>query len=84
MGAEAYFDILKRLDLDKLSEELWMEVRTSKSKQKRKKATTRLKVVEAFRRSKNRPEWMVMTVLPVIPPDLATNGSTGWWTFCNF
>jgi DNA-directed RNA polymerase subunit beta' len=70
MGAEAYFDILKRIDLDKLSEELWVEVRTSKSKQKRKKATTRLKVVESFRRSANRPEWMVMTVLPVIPPDL--------------
>jgi len=70
MGAEAYYDILKRLDLDKLSEELWTEVRTSKSKQKRKKATTRLKVVEAFRRSKNRAEWMIMTVLPVIPPDL--------------
>ncbi len=70
MGAEAYFDILKRIDLDKLSDELWVEVKTSKSKQKRKKATTRLKVVEAFRRSKNRPEWMIMTVLPVIPPDL--------------
>jgi DNA-directed RNA polymerase subunit beta' len=70
MGAEAFFDILRRLDLDKLSEELWYEVRTTKSKQKRKKATTRLKVVEAFRRSGNRPEWMIMTVLPVIPPDL--------------
>jgi DNA-directed RNA polymerase subunit beta' len=45
-------------------------VRTSRSKQKRKKATKRLKVVEAFRRSGNRPEWMVLTVLPVIPPDL--------------
>jgi len=70
MGAEAFFDILRRLDLDKLAEELWYEVRTTKSKQKRKKATTRLKVVEAFRRSGNRPEWMIMTVLPVIPPDL--------------
>jgi DNA-directed RNA polymerase subunit beta' len=70
MGAEAFYDILKRLDLDKLAEELWHEVRTSKSKQKRKKATKRLKVVEAFRRSDNRPEWMVLTVLPVIPPDL--------------
>ncbi len=70
MGAEAYYDILKRLDLDKLAEELWVEVRTSKSKQKRKKATTRLKVIEAFRRSKNKAEWMIMTVLPVIPPDL--------------
>ncbi len=70
MGAEAFYDILKRLDLDKLAEELWVEVRTSKSKLKRKKATKRLKVVEAFRRSGNRPEWMVLTVLPVIPPDL--------------
>jgi DNA-directed RNA polymerase subunit beta' len=70
MGAEAFYDILRRLDLDKLSEELWHEVKTTKSKQKRKKATSRLKVVEAFRRSGNRPEWMIMTVLPVIPPDL--------------
>lgn len=70
MGAEAFYDILRRLDLDKLSEDLWTEVRTSKSKQKRKKATTRLKVVESFRRSGNRPEWMILTVLPVIPPDL--------------
>ena len=70
MGAEAFFDILGRLDLNKLSEELWHEVRTTKSKQKRKKSTTRLKVVEAFRRSGNGPEWMILTVLPVIPPDL--------------
>jgi DNA-directed RNA polymerase subunit beta' len=70
MGAEAFYDILERLDLDKLAEELWHEVKTTKSKQKRKKATTRLKVVEAFRRSGNRPEWMILTVLPVIPPDL--------------
>jgi DNA-directed RNA polymerase subunit beta' len=70
MGAEAFYDILRRLDLDKLADELWHEVRTSRSKQKRKKATKRLKVVEAFRRSGNRPEWMVLTVLPVIPPDL--------------
>jgi DNA-directed RNA polymerase subunit beta' len=70
MGAEAFYDILHRLDLEKLAEELWHEVRTSKSKQKRKKATTRLKVVEAFRRSGNRPEWMILTILPVIPPDL--------------
>jgi len=70
MGAEAFYDILKRVDLDRLSVELWHEVRSTKSKQKRKKATTRLKVVEAFRRSGNRPEWMILTVLPVIPPDL--------------
>jgi len=70
MGAEAFYDILRRVDLEKLSEELWHEARTSKSKQKRKRATTRLKVVEAFRRSGNKPEWMILTILPVIPPDL--------------
>ena len=70
MGAEAFYDILRRLDMDALSEELWTEARTTKSKQKRKKATNRLKVVEAFRRSTNKPEWMILTVLPVIPPDL--------------
>ena len=70
MGAEAFYDILRRLDLDALSERLWQEARTTKSMQKRKKATSRLKVVEAFRRSTNKPEWMILTVLPVIPPDL--------------
>ena len=53
MGAEAFYDILERIDLDKLSEELWIELRTSKSKQRRRKATSRLRVVEAFRRSSN-------------------------------
>jgi len=70
MGAEAFYDILKRIDLDALSEELWEEIRTTRSKQKRKKATRRLGVIEAFRRSRNKPEWIVLTVLPVIPPDL--------------
>jgi DNA-directed RNA polymerase subunit beta' len=70
MGAEAFYDILRRLDLDQIYEELWHEVRTSRSKQKRKKATNRLKVVQSFRNSGNKPEWMIMTILPVIPPDL--------------
>jgi len=70
MGAEAFYEILQRIDLETLSKELWEESRTTRSKQRKKKATKRLKVVEAFRRSGNRPEWMVMTVLPVIPPDL--------------
>ena len=70
MGAEAFYEILRNLDLDKLSKELWHEVRHGTSKQRRKKATRRLRVVEAFRKSGNRPEWMILTVLPVIPPDL--------------
>ena len=61
---------LVRADLEKLAKELWEEIRTTRSKQRKKKATKRLKVVEAFRRSGNRPEWMILTVLPVIPPDL--------------
>jgi DNA-directed RNA polymerase subunit beta' len=70
MGAEAFYEILRQIDLDQLAKELWDEVRTTRSKQRKKKATKRLKVVEAFKRSSNRPEWMVLTVLPVIPPDL--------------
>ncbi len=70
MGAEAFHDILRSMDLETLSRELWREVRTSRSKQAAKRATRRLMVVEALRKSGNRPEWMILTVLPVIPPDL--------------
>jgi len=70
MGAEAFYDILKRLDLNTLADDLWHELKTSRSKQKVRKATKRLKVVESFRESNNRPEWMILTILPVIPPDL--------------
>jgi DNA-directed RNA polymerase subunit beta' len=69
MGAGAILDILQRLDLDRLVVKLRQEIQ-SFSGQRRKKATKRLKVVEAFRRSNNRPEWMVVGVLPVLPPDL--------------
>ena len=70
MGAEAFYKILQQLELDKLAKELWQEVRTTRSKQRKKKATKRLRVVESLRKSDNRPEWMILTVLPVIPPDL--------------
>ncbi|HKZ54951.1 MAG TPA: DNA-directed RNA polymerase subunit beta' [Anaerolineales bacterium] len=70
MGAEAFYEVLQQMDLEHLAKDLWEEVRTTRSKQRKKKATKRLKVIEAFRRSGNRPEWMVLTVLPVIPPDL--------------
>ncbi len=69
MGAEAILDILRDMDLEKLRQELWEEVRSS-SGQRRKKAIKRLRVVEAFWRSGNKPEWMILTVLPVLPPDL--------------
>jgi DNA-directed RNA polymerase subunit beta' len=70
MGAEAFYEILKGVDLDVLAKELWAEVRTTRSKQRRKRAVQRLQVVEALRKSGNRPEWMIWTVMPVIPPEL--------------
>jgi DNA-directed RNA polymerase subunit beta' len=70
MGAEAYYEILQKMDLDKLAAELWEEVRTTRSKQRKKKAVKRLEVIESLRKSNNRPEWMILTQLPVIPPDL--------------
>ncbi|MEZ4729222.1 MAG: DNA-directed RNA polymerase subunit beta' [Caldilineaceae bacterium] len=70
MGAEAVRDIVAKIDLDKMAKELRKEIRTTRSKQRRKKAAKCLRVVENFRKSGNRPEWMVLTALPVIPPDL--------------
>jgi DNA-directed RNA polymerase subunit beta' len=70
MGAEALRDICVDLDLDKLAKELRTQIRSTRSKQVRKKGVKRLRVVESLRKSANRPEWMILTVLPVIPPDL--------------
>jgi len=70
MGAEALYDIVKQINLEQMAKDLRREIRTGKSKQRRKKATKQLRVVEALRRSQNRPEWMILKVLPVIPPDL--------------
>ena len=69
MGAEALRELLEQIDLDKLSEEIRKELETA-SEQKRVKLVKRLDTVEAFRISGNRPEWMVMNVVPVIPPEL--------------
>ena len=70
MGAEAIQELLKQLDLDQLSSTLRRDMRESTSDAKRKKYAKRLKVVESFRQSGNRPEWMILEVIPVIPPDL--------------
>ncbi|MCG8448877.1 MAG: DNA-directed RNA polymerase subunit beta' [Pirellulales bacterium] len=70
MGAEAIRKLLANLDLVKLSEELRQELRETGSKQKAKDLIGRLKTVEAIRDSDNKPEWMVLDVIPVIPPDL--------------
>jgi DNA-directed RNA polymerase subunit beta' len=70
MGAEAVREILSELNLDDLAADLKEEAEATKSEIKKKKIAKRLKVVQAFRDSGNRPEWMIMTVLPVLPPDL--------------
>ncbi|MGO9666505.1 MAG: DNA-directed RNA polymerase subunit beta' [Polyangia bacterium] len=70
MGAEAVRDLLKAIDVHKLSEQLRQEMKDATSEAKRKKISKRLKVVDAFRESSNRPEWMMLEVIPVIPPDL--------------
>ncbi len=70
MGAEAIRKLLSSLDLVTLSQELRVELAETNSKQKKKDLINRLKIVEAIRDSDNRPEWMVLDVIPVIPPDL--------------
>ena len=72
MGAEAIYDLLSRLDLDELSYDLRHRASTEGSQQRKTEALKRLQVVESFRASKgrNRPEWMILKVIPVIPPEL--------------
>ncbi len=70
MGAEAVKELLKRIDLKHEAETIREEIPTTNSETKSKKLAKRLKLVEAFLDSGNKPEWMIMTVLPVLPPDL--------------
>jgi DNA-directed RNA polymerase subunit beta' len=70
MGAEAIKELLKRVDVEELSTELRDKMRNETSMQKRLKYAKRLKVVEAFRKSGNKPHWMILDVIPVIPPEL--------------
>src|SRR5690606_38533634 len=68
MGAEAVYEVVSTTDLDELASELREDIQ-SLSGQRRKRAAKRMRVVEALRKSGNRPEWMIFTALPVIPPD---------------
>ncbi len=70
IGAEAIRELMKGIDLKKMRDELRTEVNTTDSDLKKKKAGKRLKLMEAFLTSGNKPDWMIMTVIPVIPPDL--------------
>jgi len=70
MGAEAVKKLLERLDLEQTLEDLYVDLRETRSKQKQKDIIKRLKTVKALKDSGNRPEWMILDVIPVIPPDL--------------
>src|SRR5207302_603048 len=70
IGAEAIREMLKGLDLEKLEATLRAEMSETDSEIKHKKLAKRLKIVKAFRHSGNKPEWMILTVVPLIPPDL--------------
>src|SRR5438874_1740061 len=70
IGAEAIREMLKALDLNKMQGDLRAEIGGSDSEAKKKKLAKRLKIVEAFQQSSNRPEWMILKQIPVIPPDL--------------
>jgi DNA-directed RNA polymerase subunit beta' len=70
MGAEAVHELLSAIDIDELAVNLRAQVKVETSAQRQKDALKRLRIVEAFRQSSNRPEWMVMKVIPIIPPDL--------------
>src|ERR1700685_1286355 len=70
IGAEAIREILKGMNLQKIAEDLKVEIAQSKSELKPKRLAKRLKIIEAFMHSGNKPEWMILTEVPVIPPDL--------------
>ncbi|MBI4042669.1 MAG: DNA-directed RNA polymerase subunit beta' [Deltaproteobacteria bacterium] len=70
MGGEAILNLLKKVDVIKLAEELRGQMKSTTSEAMRQKVAKRLKIIEAFRDSGNRPEWMMLEVVPVIPPDL--------------
>ena len=70
MGAEAIRELLRKVDVNTLSDQLRVEMREASSEVKKKKIAKRLKIVDSFKDSGNKPEWMILEVIPVIPPDL--------------
>jgi len=70
MGAEAIRELLRKVDINTLSDQLRVEMREASSEVKKKKIAKRLKIVDSFKDSGNKPEWMILEVIPVIPPDL--------------
>jgi DNA-directed RNA polymerase subunit beta' len=70
MGAEGIKELLKKIDIEGLSQDIRERMKTEVSQQKKLKYAKRLRVVESFRKSGNKPEWMILDVIPVIPPEL--------------
>ena len=70
MGAEAIKELLQSIDLEKAYEDLSEEIKVTKSQAKNKRNIKRLKLIESFINSGNKPEWMILDVLPILPPDL--------------
>ncbi len=70
MGAEAIYELLSKLDLDQMAKQFHRELQNQKVEQTQKRIIRNLRIVEAFRKSANHPEWMLLKVIPVIPPDL--------------
>ena len=70
MGAEAIKELLKEIDLEKTYEDLSEEIKVTKSQAKNKRNIKRLKLIESFINSGNKPEWIILDVLPILPPDL--------------
>jgi DNA-directed RNA polymerase subunit beta' len=70
MGAEAIKELLRRVDVEQLAGEMRERMKTEQSQQKKQKYAKRLKVLDSFRKSTNKPEWMILSVIPVIPPEL--------------
>ena len=70
IGGEAILNLLKKIDVEYLSKKLRIELKEATSEMAKKKLSKRLKVIDSFKRSKNKPEWMILTCLPLIPPDL--------------
>ena len=83
IGAEGVAELLRPMNMDVLAVDLKEEMITTKSVMNRRKVAKRLKIVEAFRKSGNKPEWMILQVIPVIPPELRPSSSVGWGAVCH-
>ena len=84
IGAEAILEILKSINLEDEKALLIKTINETKSKVAEERSIKRLKLIESFIETGNKPEWMILTVIPVIPPELKTFGSTRWWKICYF